>query len=433
MVLCEDILKAAKEHNVDIIGLSGLITPSLDEMVGVAKEMKKQGFEVPLLIGGATTSTIHTAVKISSEYPGNTIYVKDASQSVTIVSKLLHKEKKDNFLKELGNEYDFVRENYLKKIQGFEYLSIEEARSNKPEIRWNQDDIITPSFIGVKEFLDYPLKEIIPFIDWKFFFKTWESSNASDEEKSKLKKDALKILDLFEQEGSVKANGILGIFSANSEDDDIEIYENDDRGKVLLKLNTLRQQRKTSVENVALADFIAPVSSGVKDYIGMFMVTSGIGVSALVKKFESDNDDYNAIMVKVMSDRLAEAFAEKLHLMLRKDIWGYAPSEDLSIEDLFRCKYQGIRPAPGYPPCPDHSDKVSIFKLLNSFDSCEIQLTDSFMMVPESSVCGFYFVSPHSKYFSVGKIKDDQLQDYAKRKGVSLEKVYSLLSQNRVS
>jgi len=433
MVLCEDILKAAKDHNVDIIGLSGLITPSLDEMVLVAKEMRQQGFSIPLLIGGATTSKIHTAVKIAPEYPDNTVYVKDASQSVTIVSKLLNKKDRDSLLSELSREYKQVRESYFKKTQSFEYLSIKEARNNKLSIDWKQNDICTPFYQGVKEFIEFPLKEIIPFIDWKFFFNAWESSHASEEEKSKLKQDALDILDLFVSKGDVKANGVIGIFPANSQDDDIIIYENDDRNNILLKLNTLRQQRKTSLKNIALADFIASVESGVKDYIGMFMVTAGLGVDSLVKKFESDGDDYNAIMVKIMSDRLAEAFAEKLHLILRTELWGYETNDNYQVDELFKCHYQGIRPAPGYPPCPDHSDKISIFKLLDVERRCNVTLTDSFMMVPESSVCGFYFANSYSKYFSVGKIKDDQLEDYSSRKGVSLEAVYSLLSQNRIS
>jgi len=437
MVSAEKILETAVEEKVDAIGLSGLITPSLDEMVHVAKEMEREGFKLPLLIGGATTSRIHTAVKIAPNYSGTTIHVLDASKSVPVVSNLLNDDKKlkENFERTVLNEYKKLKEEHLKKKEEKNFLSIEEARANKLKIDWENYSAVFPKKLGTVVLKNYPLLKLRSYIDWTPFFLTWElkgkypaifENEKYGTEAKKLFDDANKILDKIIAENLLRADGIFGLFPANSVGpDDIEVYTDEMRRGIQRVLHTLRSQtrKSDSLPNLALADFIAPKESGKKDYIGAFAVTSGIGIEALIKKYESEHDDYNSIMVKALADRLAEAFAEHLHELVRKDYWGYSPEEKLKTDDLIKEKYIGIRPAPGYPAQPDHSEKIIIFDLLE-VESClggSIKLTENLAMHPAASVSGLYFSNPEAKYFNVGKIGKDQVLDYHKRKGMSLE------------
>lgn len=429
MVPPEKILEAAKEHNVDIIGLSGLITPSLDEMVHLAKEMRRQGFTIPLMIGGATTSRAHTAVKIDPEYPEAVVHVNDASRAVTVASKLLQKEEHAAYKAEIKADYERVREGYAKHKQKREMLSLEAARANKFKIDWKSYTPPTPKKLGVKEFVNYPIKDIVPYIDWTPFFQTWElygrypqilEDAVVGEEATRLFNDAQKMLRQIVKENWLQANGVVGLFAANAlNDDDIEVKES--HGAVLAKFHTLRQQGafKPGIANYALADFIAPEESGKADYIGAFAVTAGLGIEKKVAEFEANHDDYNSILLKALADRLAEAFAEHLHQRLRREFWGYAPDEQFTNEELIKEKYQGIRPAPGYPACPDHLEKTTIFELLGA-EKLGITLTESLAMMPTASVSGYYFSHPDSRYFGLGKISLDQLEDYAQRKGISM-------------
>lgn len=439
MVPCEKILEIAKKENVDIIGLSGLITPSLDEMVNVAKEMEKNNFDIPLLIGGATTSKIHTAVKIEEHYKrGQAVHVLDASRSVTVVGSLLG-EHKVGFIQEIKNDYAKMREWHKSKSHQKEMLTIEEARKNKYQIDWNTFDIATPKKLGITTFKEYSLGEIVNYFDWTPFFQTWElhgrypkifDDEAVGVEAKKLFDDANKLLEKIVNEKWLTANAVVGIWPANSVGDDIEIYSPDDNKKVIAVSRTLRQQSKkvAGVPNIALADFIAPKETGKQDYIGAFAVTAGLGIDEHVKRFEQDHDDYNSIMLKALADRFAEALAELMHQKIRKEIWGYVDSEALSNEELIKEKYQGIRPAPGYPACPDHTEKPTIFNLLDVEKSIGIKLTDSLAMFPAASVSGYYFANPESKYFGLGKINKDQVEDYAKRKNISIEEAEKWLS-----
>ncbi|MFD1551932.1 methionine synthase [Putridiphycobacter roseus] len=441
MVPVEKIIETAKLHDVDIIGLSGLITPSLDEMVTVAEELQNQGMAIPLLIGGATTSKVHTAVKIQEKYTkGDTVHVLDASRSVTVAGELLGKNK-STFTNNIAEEYDKIRINYAKKVGIKSYLSIDEARSNKQKIDWQQEDIKIPNFIGVKHYENFDLKELINYIDWTPFFYTWEmrgkypailKDEKKGEEATKLFKDAEAMLEKIIAEKWLKANASVGIWPANTVDDDvIEIYKDEDRKEVIHYQYALRQQLKKSDKafNHSVADFIAPKTSGIKDYIGGFAVTSGLNIEKQLKIFEADHDDYNAIMLKALADRLAEAFAEKMHEIVRQELWGYE-KEKLNKNDLIKEKYQGIRPAPGYPANPDHTEKIGLFKILAATENSKITLTESLAMFPTAAVSGWYFSHPETHYFGVGKIKMDQIEEIATKKGMELKVYKRWLSSN---
>lgn len=465
MVPCDKILAAAKEHNVDIIGLSGLITPSLDEMVYVAKEMERLGFKVPLLIGGATTSRIHTAVKIDPHYSGPVIHVLDASRSVPVAGRLLQSElTSQEIFNEIKTEYAELRTAHAARQQEKNYLSIDQARAKSSGIDWTGFKSKQPSFLGVKYFEDYSLEEIAKYIDWTPFFSTWQLSGkyprifdneVVGKEAKKLFDDAQALLKEIIANKSLQAKAALGFFPANSLGDDIilhdyvekalevacekhgshkkvsyEIQPKDESSDKSQWLHHLRQQgqKASTLPNRCLSDFIAPLNSGETDYIGAFAVTTGLGIEALLDKYEKEHDDYNSIMVKALADRLAEAFAELLHERVRKEFWGYASEETLSNEDLISEKYDGIRPAPGYPACPDHTEKKRLFELLDAEKQIGIQLTESYAMYPASAVSGFYFSHPESTYFGLGKIAKDQVTDYAKRKGMSLDDVERWLS-----
>lgn len=434
MVPSDKILSAAVEKNVDVIGLSGLITPSLDEMVHVAKEMERMKLNIPLLIGGATTSRLHTAVKISPAFGGITVHVLDASKSVGVVSNLLSKDHKEDFSKKIKQEYGKLKSDHASRQTAKEFMPIEKARENKLKLDWQNYNISKPDKLGVTVLQNFPLDEIRNYIDWTPFFITWELKGRYPEifdnkdygkEAKKLFNDANNLLDKIINEKLLTANGVIGLFPANSVDDDIEIYSDDTRHGILETFNTIRQQsiKSSGIPNLALADFIAPKESEIKDYVGAFAVTTGIGIEKIIERFESDHDDYNSIMTKAIADRLAEAFAEFLHEKVRKEIWGYAVQEKLTNEELVAEKYNGIRPAPGYPAQPDHTEKLKIWKLLDVQKTTSISLTESLAMYPAASVCGLYFAHPESKYFTVGKIGKDQVDDYRKRKGMSMKEV----------
>lgn len=437
MVPPEKIIETAVKENVDIIGLSGLITPSLDEMVYLAKEMDKLNIKIPIMIGGATTSRAHTAVKIAPEYKETVVHVNDASRAVTVATNLLQLDTKITYAKSLRGEYDALREGYLNRSKEKNFLSIEEARKNKFKIDWHNYEPIKPNFIGTKN-IEVELSELVDFIDWTPFFQSWElygkfpailTDEIVGEQATHLFEDAQKMLSQIVSEKWFTAKGILGIFPANAiNDDDIELVTSSGVEKFL----SLRQQSQKTVgaPNIALADFIAPKEIGKQDYIGCFCVTTGFGVDEKASEFEKQLDDYNSILVKALGDRLAEAFAEYLHLKVRKEIWGYASDEVLSNDELIKEKYKGIRPAPGYPACPDHLEKPTIWKLLNVEQEIGVKLTESMAMWPAASVSGYYFANPESKYFGLGKIKKDQLEDYAKRRNISTELAEKWLSPN---
>lgn len=439
MVPAQKIIDAAIEENVDVIGLSGLITPSLDEMVHVAKEMERVKMKTPLLIGGATTSRVHTAVKIDEHYNfGNTIHVLDASRSVTVVESLLG-NKKHSFIEDLKVEYDTLRKNHASHVRNKTLLDIQTARKNKLVLSFKNENIFKPKKIGVEVLNDISISDIIPYIDWTPFFQTWElhgrypnilKDKVVGEEASSLFQDAQEMLDTIVEQSWLKAKAVYGLFPANSVGDDIEIYEDESRENVLYVQRTLRQQTKKAKgqANLALADFIAPKENGIIDFIGGFAVTSGIGIEKHIVAFEKDHDDYSSIMLKALADRLAEALAEYLHECVRTDYWGYSKNESYSNEDLVQEKYRGIRPAPGYPACPDHTEKVGLFNLLNVENRIGIELTESLAMTPASSVSGWYFAHPESKYFGIGKVTKEQIKDLAKRKNSNfrdIEKWYS--------
>ena len=443
MVPCEKILQQAREHDVDIIGLSGLITPSLDEMVHVAKEMQRLDFQVPLLIGGATTSKAHTAVKIEQHYKNNaTVYVPDASRSVTVVSNLLGKETHPEFVAKVKAEYDTIRTRTAGRDQRSSLLSFDEANSNAGQFEWRADTITRPSFLGTKVFDDYPLEELVPYIDWTPFFITWSLSGKypailEDEVVGQAARDlfadAQQMLDDLVSNKKLRAQGVIGFWPAQrSGRNDVKVFADDAHNKPLHEFNFLRQQasKAEGIPNLSLADFIADDSEADTDYIGAFAVTAGLGAQELAEKYQAENNDYNALMVKALADRLAEAFAEHLHERVRREFWAYAPDETLDNEALIREKYRGIRPAPGYPACPEHSDKVAIFDLLDINNSIEMSLTESFAMLPAAAVSGFYFAHPDSRYFSVGKINDDQVEDFAERRGITVEEARKLLTPN---
>ncbi|HEY5682838.1 MAG TPA: methionine synthase [Sulfuricaulis sp.] len=441
MVPAAKILETARKEKVDIIGLSGLITPSLEEMAHVAKEMQREGFDIPLLIGGATTSRVHTAVKIAPNYPHPVVWVKDASRGVGVASNLLSTDLKKDFVAKVQAEYEEVRARHKGKQAGARMLSLADARANKTKIDWNSHLPSAPRKPGITVFEDYPLNELTRYIDWTPFFATWEIKGRypailQDEktgvEATKLFNDAQALLKRIIQEKSFMAKGVIGLFPANSvNDDDIEVYQDELRQKVVLTLHSLRQQdeKPPGRPNRALADFVAPKDSGVKDYVGGFAVAIH-GAQELAKKFEKQQDDYNAIMAKALADRLAEAFAERLHERVRKEFWGYAGGEQLDGEALIREEYQGIRPAPGYPACPEHTEKELLFKLIDATKNIGVKLTESFAMWPAAAVSGFYFSHPESRYFAVGNLGKDQVEDYARRKKMKLATLERWLSPN---
>ncbi|MBC54128.1 MAG: methionine synthase [Gammaproteobacteria bacterium] len=443
MVPCEKILQAAKEHKVDIIGLSGLITPSLDEMVHVAKEMQRLDFKIPLLIGGATTSKAHTAVKIEQNYTNNaTVYVPDASRSVTVVSNLLSDETRDSFVAGVKAEYDTVRTRTSGRDQRKSLLPFAEANANAGDFSWSDNTITAPAFAGVNVLDDYPLEKLVPYIDWTPFFITWSLAGKypailQDEvvgaAARDLFADAQAMLKKLIDEKLLRAQGVFGFWpAARTGRNDVTVYADTAHQEKLHTFSFLRQQaaKADNIPNLSLADFIAPADHPVSDYIGAFAVTAGIGAQALAERYAAENNDYNSLMVKALADRLAEAFAEHLHERVRTEYWGYAPDEKLDGEALIKEKYRGIRPAPGYPACPEHSDKVAIFDLLGVEKSIDMQLTESFAMLPAAAVSGFYFAHPESRYFSVGKINDDQVDDFAKRRQLSDEDTRRLLRPN---
>lgn len=442
MVHSEKIIQTALDKKVDIIGLSGLITPSLDEMIHVAKEMERRGLKIPLLIGGATSSRIHTAVKIDPNYSGPVVHVLDASRSVPVVSGLLNEniDERRKFVQDIKTEYLNLREDYIKRKSGKNLISLDKARENKLKINWENSAVKKPAKTGITVLNNFDLNVLRKYIDWTPFFMVWElkgkyPSIFEDEnvgaEAKKLFDDANSLLDKVILEKSLTANGVIGLFPANSVGvDDIEIYTDEARSGVKRTLHSLRQQnQKSSGEpNIALADFIAPKETEVKDYIGMFAVTAGIGIEKLIEKFEKDFDDYNKIMIKAIADRLAEAFAEHLHELVRKEYWGYSENENYSNEELIKENYIGIRPAPGYPAQPDHTEKPILFSLLDAENNSGIKLTESMAMYPAASVCGLYFSHPQAKYFNVGKIEKDQVLDYHRRKGMNLIEIERWLS-----
>ena len=435
MVPSQMIIETAREENVDIVGLSGLITPSLDEMVHVAAEMEREGFSIPLMIGGATTSKIHTAVRIEPAYSGPTIHVLDASRGVGVASNLLSEELSAAFLKKNGAENEDARRRHMAKDIAGRAISLEAARANKADIDWSSWQPATPVKPGVNVLSDYSLAELRDRIDWTPFFRAWEligtyptilEDNTVGETARALLEDAERMLDQIIHENWLTARGVFGLFPANSDGaETIEIYADEDRTEVVSHFHTIRQQIKRNGgaqkrANFALADFVAPVESGVGDYIGAFAVTAGIGIEEHVARYEAANDDYNAILLKALADRLAEAFAERLHERVRNEFWGYAPGETLDNADLIKEAYQGIRPAPGYPACPDHSEKAGLFSLLGATEKAGIQLTESFAMLPTAAVSGFYIAHPEARFFGTGKIAKDQVEDYARRKGMDL-------------
>ena len=429
MVPADKIIQKAIEENVDVIGLSGLITPSLDEMVTLAKEMDRANLDIPLMIGGATTSKVHTAVKIEQSYTkGQAVHVLDASRAVTVVESLLG-PKKELLISDLKAYYERIRIQHQKSRGSKQLLALEDARKNKFSIDWKQEEITTPKIIGRQVMNNFPLHEIVPYIDWSPFFQTWDlhgrypailTDEVVGEVATKLFSDAQLMLQKMIEEQWVSANAVVGIFPANSIGDDIEIYSDESRSEVILVQHSLRQQTKKAdgQPNIALADFVAPKESGIKDYVGAFVVTTGTGLDEHVIRFEADHDDYNAIMAKALADRLAEAFAECMHVKVRKEIWAYAHDENLSNDELIKESYRGIRPAPGYPACPDHTEKIGLFELLNATEITGVSLTESLAMLPASSVSGWYFAHPQAKYFGLGKITEEQIEDIARRKKI---------------
>lgn len=432
MVPLEKILNEAKEKKADIIGLSGLITPSLDEMVYVAQEMEKRKLTTPLLIGGATTSPVHTAVKIDPAYSGPVIHVLDASRSTGVAGQLINPALRSKIEQSKKEEYARLRSAHESREQKIEYISLEAARQNQFKATWNSSSITKPSFLGNRILDSVSLTTLCDYIDWSPFFLTWEmrgkypeilQDSRLGEQARALLQDARKLLKKIVDEKWLQPKAVVGIYPANSVGDDIEIYADETRSKIISVIHTLRQQsrRANGQPNMALSDFVAPKSHGLSDYIGGFACTAGVGIEKYVKAFETNHDDYNAIMLKALADRLAEAFAEYLHGLVRKELWGYAPEEKLTNDDLIHLKYRGIRPAPGYPACPEHTEKEILFNLLQAEKNASVHLTESFAMTPAASVSGYYFAHPEARYFSVGKIQKDQVEDYARRKNMPVK------------
>ena len=440
MVPPEKIIKTAVEENVDIIGLSGLITPSLDEMVFLAKELNRLKLNIPLLIGGATTSKAHTAVKIFPELSSPVVHVNDASRAVGVASNLINKDLKEDYWNGIKKEYTEFRERFLNKKSEKRYVDYDFAKKNKFKIDFNKEKPFTPNELGVQIINEISLETLVPYIDWSPFFNSWGlhgkypdifDYELTGKQAKELFNDGQVMLNKILKEKSLTAKAVFGLFPANSVGDDIEVY-NSDRSKTLTKFLTLRQQlkKKEGEPNIALSDFISPKDSGIEDYIGCFCVSTGFGSDELAKEYEDKIDDYSSIMVKALADRLAEAYAEYLHKLVRNEKWGYSVDENLDNSELIKESYQGIRPAPGYPACPDHLEKTSIWELLNVEKAIGVKLTESLAMWPASSVSGYYFASNKAKYFGLGNINSDQLEDYAKRRNISIEKAKKWLSPN---
>ncbi|GAA4241833.1 methionine synthase [Winogradskyella damuponensis] len=456
MVPPEKIIETAIKEKVDIIGLSGLITPSLDEMVYVSKELEKQNVKIPLIIGGATTSRAHSAVKIAPHYNNTVVHINDASRAVTVVGNLLQNDSRI-YKNQIREEYDAFREQFLKRTKKKDYLTLSDARKNKLRIDWNTSNIVKPQQLGIQIIDDFDITKLEEFIDWSPFFRSWDlhgkypdilTDTVVGEQATELFADAKILLKRIFKEKLLTAKAIFGLFEANTvNDDDIEVTISDDYTELdsvsqkegldgtrpdKLKFLTLRQQSKKAQgkPNIALADFIAPKASGKQDYMGCFCVSTGFGTAALAAQFEAEHDDYNSIMIKALADRLAEAFAEYLHKEVRTKHWSYAKNENLTNADLIKEQYKGIRPAPGYPACPDHLEKTSIWKLLNVEETIGVKLTESLAMWPAASVSGYYFGNPEAKYFGLGKIKEDQVEDYSKRRHISIDEATKWLSPN---
>jgi 5-methyltetrahydrofolate--homocysteine methyltransferase len=462
MVPAQKILDAAKEHDADVIGLSGLITPSLDEMVNFATEMERQGLDIPLMIGGATTSRAHTAVKVDQKYHGPVIWVKDASRSVPVVAALLSDEQRPGLLADLQTDYDSLRERYAARSDAKVILPINLARQDRTPIDWSGYRPPRPRMITqqvrdshtddyhastvptqfVKTFHDYSIAELRRYIDWQPFFNAWEmkgkfpdilNNPASGETARKLWDDAQKMLDSIIEEKWLTAAGVFGLFPANVvDDDDIEVYTDESRREVLITMRQLRQQteHRAGVPHRSLADFVAPKETGLRDYVGAFAVTAGLGSTRKIEEFKADLDDYNAILLESLADRLAEAFAERLHERIRTEFWAYQPEEDFDAEALIKERYVGIRPAPGYPACPEHTEKQTIWELLDVKTNTGIELTESMAMWPGASVSGLYFSHPQSQYFVLGQLGRDQVENYAKRKGWTVAEAEKWLAPN---
>ena len=439
MVPMDKILQTAKEENVDVIGLSGLITPSLEEMVSIAEEMQRLDLNIPILIGGATTSEIHTAVKISPAYKQPVIHVKDASLSVGVLSHLLSTSKKEQWLEEVEAKYEATRQRYEKRHKEKKYVRLEKARKQKPKVTFSTENIVEPKQLGSFHLGDFPLQDIVKYIDWTFFFQAWRITGKypeifehpeKGEEAKKLFADGQNMLKQIIEEKWLRAEAVYGLYVANSQNEQVEIYSDTSKNEVLEHFEFLRNQEERDEPNYSLADYIAPKESGLTDYLGLFAVTAGIGIEKKLEEFEKDHDDYSQIMLKILADRLAEALAELLHHKVRLENWGYAPEENFDINTILKETYQGICPAPGYPACPDHSEKEKIFRLLEAREKAQIQLTESYAMYPAASVSGYYFAHPDSRYFMVNKIQDDQSTAYAERKGMSMVDLKKLLNQN---
>ena len=441
MVPAEKIIQNAIEQKVDVIGLSGLITPSLEEMVHIAKEMQRMGLSLPLLIGGATTSEIHTAVRIDPQYSAPVVHVRDASRSAGVLSGLLSSQNKKEYGEKIKLHYQDLRKQYEDNRSEAQFISLRKARENKLSLGFDPDIIKKPTFIGNKYFHDFPIDELRKYIDWTFFFHAWKMNGkypaifedpVKGTEARKLFEDAEKMLDEMAEKGMILAKGAIGFYPCNSSGDDIEIYEDETRSKTLATFRFLRNQQKKEdgSPNLCLSDFITPDKNGNVDYIGCFAVTAGLGLEEWVSYYESQLDDYSSILIKILTDRLAEAFAERLHQLVRKEYWGYAKEENLDVTSILKEEYQGIRPAPGYPACPEHSEKNGLFSLLDPDKLTGISLTENYAMYPAASVCGFYFSHPQSHYFALGKIGKDQIIDYARRKNISLELAERLLNTN---
>lgn len=441
MVPPEIIIQRALEEQVDVIGLSGLITPSLDEMVYLAKELDRQNIKIPLLIGGATTSKAHTAVKIAPHSKAPVIHVNDASRAVGVVSNLLQEDKKEAYTLKIREEYEVFKAKFLERTSAKSYVSYEEAQKNTCSIDWNSFEAKLPNAMGVHTIEQQSLRDLVPYIDWSPFFRSWDlhgkypeilTDEVVGEQAQSLFQDAQEMLNQIVEDNWLTAKARFGLFPAHAVGDDIEVYTTDDRSQVSARWLTLRQQlkKRRGIPNLALADFVAPKTSGKKDYVGAFCVTTGFGTDEKAQAFEAENDDYSSIMVKALSDRLAEAFAEYLHERVRRKYWGYAVEESFSNEELIQEKYKGIRPAPGYPACPDHLEKKTLWKLMEVEETIGVQLTESLAMWPASSVSGYYFAHPEAQYFGLGKIKTDQLVSYSKRRGISLDEARKWLNPN---
>ena len=444
MVPPEKILEAAVQNQVDVIGLSGLITPSLDEMVFIAQEMQRQKIEIPLLIGGATTSKAHTAVKIAPICENPVIHVNDASRAVTVVSNLLSKDQQKTYVAGIRSDYDAFREKFLQRSERKTYLSLTEARSNALTLDWKNYQPVKPKNLGTHTLRDFPLDRLVPYIDWTPFFRSWDLHGKYPEilsdavvgpQATELFADAQKMLTVLREEKWLEARARFGLFPAHSQGDDIILYDPEQPDKPISKLLTLRQQlqKKAGQPNIALSDFMAPSTVGYQDYCGAFCVTTGFGTQEKAAAFEADNDDYSAIMIKALADRLAEAFAEYLHEAVRQNTWGYASDKGLSNEELIAEQYKGIRPAPGYPACPDHLEKRELWKLLEVEETIGVSLTESLAMWPAASVSGYYFAHPKAQYFGLGKITEEQLEDYSQRRNISIDEARKWLNPNLVT